>query len=73
LSYSFPIQNDLKQGDSLSALFYSFALEYIIRKIQENQVGLKLKGTYQLLCYADDMNLLENNIDAKKKKKINFN
>jgi hypothetical protein len=31
------------------------------------QVGLKLKGTHQLLVYADDMNLLRDNIDTIKK------
>jgi hypothetical protein len=33
-----------------------------IAKVQENQVGLKLSGTHQLLAYADDMNLLGVNI-----------
>jgi hypothetical protein len=43
-------------------LLFNFDLVYGIRKVQENQVGLKLSGTYQLLGYADDVNLLEGNI-----------
>jgi hypothetical protein len=67
LSKSFPIQNGLKQGDALSPLLLNFAFEYAIRKVQEDQARLKLDGTNQLLAYADDVNLLGNNIGTIKK------
>jgi hypothetical protein len=35
--------------------------------VQENQMGLKLNGTHQLLAYADDINLLGDNIDTIEK------
>jgi hypothetical protein len=67
LSDSFHIQNGLKQGNVLSPLLFNFALEYAIRKVRENLVGLKLIRTHQLLAYADDVNLLEDNVATIKK------
>jgi hypothetical protein len=67
LSDSFLIQIGLKQRDVLSPLLFNFALEYAIRKVQENQVGLKLNATHQLLAYADDVTLLRDNIDTMKR------
>jgi hypothetical protein len=48
-------------------VLFNFVLEYAIRKVEENQVGLKLCWTHQLLAYADDVNLLGDNVDTIKK------
>ena len=61
----FPIRNGLKQGDALSPLLFNFALEYTIRRVQVNQDGLKLNGTYQLLAYAGgNVHTIKKNFEA---------
>jgi hypothetical protein len=65
------MQNGLKQGDALSPLIFNFALECTIWSVQENQEGLKLNGTHQLLAYADDINIVGENMDTIEKKNGN--
>jgi hypothetical protein len=64
LSDKFPIQNGVKQGDILSPLLFNFTLDYAIRIVLENQVGLELNWTHQLLIHTDDVNLLGDSINT---------
>ena len=67
LSDMFLIRIDLKQGDALMPLLFNFALESTIRRVQENQDGLKLDGTHQLLVNAYDVNMLGRSIHTIEK------
>jgi hypothetical protein len=58
LSGMFPFKTVLIKGDALWSLLIRFALECAFRRVQVNQMGLKLSGTHRLLDYVDDVNVL---------------
>ena len=44
--------------------YFNFVLEYAIRRVQANQEGLKSNGTYHVLVYADDVNMLGGRVNT---------
>ena len=48
-------------------MFFNFALDYAIRRIQVNQDGFKLNGTYQILFYANDVNNTDGSVLSMKR------
>ena len=67
LSDMFCNRNGLNPRENLSLWVFRFALEYVIRKVQENEEGSKLNGTRHFLVYADDVNTLDDTIHSIQK------
>jgi hypothetical protein len=60
---AFYIQNVLKQ-DALSPQLFNFASEYSIGKLQENEEGFELSGTYWFMVYADEVHISDETTGA---------
>jgi hypothetical protein len=65
LSDSFAIRNGLKQGNALSPLLFNFRICHY--EGARKPGGTELNGIHQLLAYANDVNLLGDNIDTLEK------
>ena len=48
-------------------MLFNFVLENAIKRLKENQDGLKLSGKYHLLFYADDVNILGGSVRSIEK------
>ena len=58
LSSSLPIENSVKQCDTLSPLFFNFALECAFREVEETSLGLDMNVINQVFGYEDDLHLI---------------
>jgi hypothetical protein len=67
LSHVFPVKKFWNKEDVLSPSLVNFALEYAIKRVQVNQVGLKLNGKHQLFVYADDVNRVGRSLSSVRK------
>jgi hypothetical protein len=63
LSYNFLTQSGRRRR-CFNATAFHLCFRISHRKVHENQVGLKLSGTHQLLVYADNVNLLRVKTDT---------
>jgi len=57
LPHIFPVRNGLQQ-DAVSPFYFYFALEYAIRRVSRNPGCLKLNSRFQLLVYANSVNIM---------------
>jgi hypothetical protein len=64
-SRTFTEETGLKQGDALSTVLFDFALEKVVRLLQDNKGGLLIDQNKDpsLLVFADDLDILGDSLE----------
>jgi hypothetical protein len=70
LSDKISYENGFKQRDPLPSLFFNFALQYVIRIVQEYEVDFELNEIKQLLVNDDITNLLGDSVNKIKENSV---
>ena len=69
-THTFPIITGVRQGDTVSPLFFNSEIEEVINKMQiRGHIRIK---TTQLLAYADDVAIISRNKSSLKEAVINI-
>lgn len=56
MSEEFPVETSLRQGDALSPILFNIALKSVVRKVQKDRIGLRIrKQNVVIIAYADDL------------------
>jgi sorting nexin-29 len=56
MSEDFPVETGLRQGDALSPILFNIAMESMVKKVQEDSIGLKIgEQNVVMAAYADNI------------------
>jgi hypothetical protein len=70
ISGEFSVENDLRQGDTLSPMLFNIALEYMVKAVLESKIEVKIQENTEvtIIAYADDIMIVaesETNLKTK--------
>jgi len=56
MSEEFPVETDLRQGNTLSPILFNIALESVVRKVQKDSISLRIgEQNMVIVVYADNL------------------
>jgi hypothetical protein len=60
----FPVETGLRQGDALSPILFNIALESVVKKVQEDFIGLKIgEQNMVMTAYAGNIIIMSETED----------